>query len=223
MQTRTDFNVAGPANRPPELPKFDSWYIERLRAGTADVEEHFTSYFEPLLNAVLRNRLRCPDLINDVRQETITRVLACVQLGQVHNPERFGSFVLGVCRRVQFEYLRRQTRNSNTQSEQEELVYGGANPHEEAATNERKQWVARVLRRLPSKDRQVLEMIYLEGMSRSEVCMRLGIKRDCFSVVLHRAKSRFRKRLALPVDHTSSKPECPRLFTVFSIETSKVS
>ena len=67
----------------------------------------------------------------------------------------------------------------------------------------------------------MLEMIYLEGMGRSEVCMRLGIKRDCFSVVLHRAKSRLRKQLALPVDHTS-KPECPEVFTVYSIETSKV-
>src|SRR3954470_5690594 len=108
MQARINPN---PAGRPPgraELPTFDRWYIEQLGAGAADVEEHFTDYFGGLLNAVLRNRLRCPDLINDVRQETITRVLTCVQLGQVHQPERFGSFVLGVCRRVLFEYLRRQ-------------------------------------------------------------------------------------------------------------------
>jgi RNA polymerase sigma-70 factor, ECF subfamily len=220
MHTRPDFNLAGRSVQPPELPIFDSRYIERLGAGAADVEEHFTDYFGGLLNAVLRNRLRCPDLINDVRQETITRVLTCVQLGQVHQPERFGSFVLGVCRRVLFEYLRRQMRNFNAQSEHEELVDGGVNPHEEAAINERRQWVLRLLKLLPSKDQRVLEMVYLDGMSRSEVCVRLGISRDCLCVVLHRAKSRFRKAVGPSVEYA---PKSDYRVNGFSNKTSKVS
>lgn len=56
-------------------PPFNDDYVRRLTAGDREVERHFTSHFGTLLRIKLRTKLRSPQLIEDVRQETFLRVL----------------------------------------------------------------------------------------------------------------------------------------------------
>ena len=62
-----------------ELSTFDSGYVERLRSGHPETERHFVTYFSELLLIKLRARFFPPDVIEDVRQETFTRVLRAVR------------------------------------------------------------------------------------------------------------------------------------------------
>jgi RNA polymerase sigma-70 factor (ECF subfamily) len=65
---------------------------------------HFASYFGDLLYLKLRVRLRSIELIEDICQETLTRVLEILREGPgVERPERFGAFVNGVCNNVMRE------------------------------------------------------------------------------------------------------------------------
>ena len=59
-----------------QFQEFDDSYLERLRAGDFRTQEHFVAYFSELIQLKLRSRLRSPQAIEDVRQETFARVFA---------------------------------------------------------------------------------------------------------------------------------------------------
>ena len=54
---------------------FDGDYVRRLINSDGATEQAFVAYFGELLSIKLRSRLRSPDLIQDVTQETFLRVL----------------------------------------------------------------------------------------------------------------------------------------------------
>ena len=52
---------------------FDGSYVSRLRAGDPSTEQHFVGYFTELITLKLRSRLRAPEVIEDLKQETFSR------------------------------------------------------------------------------------------------------------------------------------------------------
>jgi len=53
-----------------QFQAFDESYVERLRSGDFRPRQHFVAYFSELNQLKLRSRLRTPQAIEDVRQET---------------------------------------------------------------------------------------------------------------------------------------------------------
>src|SRR4051794_8984569 len=68
---------------------FDADYLDRLANGDAAIERHFSLYFGDLLSLKLRVRIRSAQLVEDIRQETLLRVLQIVRTRGVDHPERF--------------------------------------------------------------------------------------------------------------------------------------
>ena len=62
-------------------------------------------------------------------------------------------------------------------------------------TEERRQQVRRVLDELPSNDRELLRMVFYEGIDRADICRKLHVEPEYLRVLVHRAKSRFRECL----------------------------
>ncbi len=100
-----------------QFHSFDEEYLRRLAAGDAAVERHFSSYFGELLSLKLRVRIRSYQLIEDIRQETLLRVLQTVRKKGVEHPERFGAFVSAVCNNVLLELVRGEMRHETSESE----------------------------------------------------------------------------------------------------------
>src|SRR6478672_7051216 len=96
---------------------FDRDYVNRLASGDAVVEHHFGSYFGDLLLMKLRVRIRSPQLIEDIRQETLLRVLRIVRQKGVDHPERFGALVCAVCHNVMLELVRGEMRYESSDPE----------------------------------------------------------------------------------------------------------
>src|SRR3984893_13457562 len=94
-----------------QFHSFDQDYLRRLASRDAVVEDHFSSYFGDLLLLKLRARIRSSQLIEDIRQETLLRVLRTVRKAGVEHPERFGAFVSSVCSNVTMELLRGEMRH----------------------------------------------------------------------------------------------------------------
>ena len=91
---------------------FDAQYVQRLKEGDAVVEDHFAAYFTKVLVLKLRTRLRSPELIEDIRQETLLRVLQILRKkGGVEHPERFGAFVNSISNNVLMEFCRSEKRH----------------------------------------------------------------------------------------------------------------
>src|SRR5260370_1309033 len=96
-----------------QFHSFDQDYLRRLVSGDAVVEHHFSSYFGDLLLLKLRAQIRSPQLVEDIRQETLLRVLEIVRIAGVKHAERFGGFVSAVCNNVMLELVRSDRRHGS--------------------------------------------------------------------------------------------------------------
>jgi RNA polymerase sigma-70 factor, ECF subfamily len=180
-----------------EFFAFDASYVEKLRAGDADIEGHFVNYFSELIRLKLRSRLNSREAIEDVRQETFMRVLTLVRdKGGLRQPDRLGPFVNSVCNHVLFEHYRSQKRTEATIDDQVEATTAGCEPSAlsllEAKDTER--LVRQILNQVPERDRRLLHSVLLEERNKDEVCAELGISREYLRVLLHRAKLSFKSR-----------------------------
>jgi RNA polymerase sigma-70 factor (ECF subfamily) len=173
---------------------FDAAYIENLRAGDRVTQEHFVAYFTALLQLKLRSRLRSPQAIEDVRQETFARVLKALGTdGSLRQPERLGAFVNTVCNNVLFEHYRSTSRSDSLDEEgQPELPAKGASALDVASSKQITVKVREVLLEMPLRDRALLKAVFLDERDRDEVCREFGVDREYLRVLLYRAKKEFK-------------------------------
>ena len=175
---------------------FNSDYLARLRSGDVETSDHFCHHFTKLITLKLRVRLRSPQLIEDVAQETMLRVLKVIQSERgFENPDRLPAFVHEVCNRAMLELLRRDTRHPQVMEDTPEPADVSPDPFQKVATEDCRQLVHRVLEELPARDRAILRLVYLQEMDTKEICKQFEVEPGYLRVLLHRAKLRFRKYL----------------------------
>jgi RNA polymerase sigma-70 factor, ECF subfamily len=180
--------------KPVEFCIFDAAYVNRLTAGDPATEAHFTGYFAKFLTLKLRARRLSPQMAEDIRQETLFRVLRTLRSGRgVAQPERFGAFVNGVCNNVVLEFLQRESKHPQAPENAPELADERVDIDGSLISEQSKKVVAEVLESLTSKDREILRLIFFEEADRQEICAKLGVEADYLRVLLHRAKSRFER------------------------------
>ena len=174
---------------------FDSSYLERLRLGDEATQEHFVRYFGELIQLKLRSRLRSPQAIEDVRQETFARTLALLRSpGGIRQVERLGSLVNSICNNVLFEQYRSEGRADPLEDETAAaLTAHAADALSTMISGETRTKVRSVLKTLNQRDQSVLKAIFLEEQDKDDVCKQMGVTRDYVRVLLHRAKNSFRK------------------------------
>ncbi len=171
---------------------FDQEYIDKLRDGDLDTQRHFTRYFGDLLDIKLRNRLRSPQLMEEVRQETFLRVLLYLRRTELEHPERLGAFVNSVCNNVLFEVFRSEGRLKPMPEHVTDPVDETASAEHSIVTEQRCAEVRRILATMPEKDRELLRQLFFEERDKDEICRTFRVDRGYLRVLLHRAKNRFR-------------------------------
>jgi RNA polymerase sigma-70 factor (ECF subfamily) len=177
-----------------ELFPFDKLYVDNLRDGDPSTERHFASYFKQILEIMLRARYLSPERVDDVRQETLTRVIATLRReGGIRQPERFGAFVNSVCKNVLREHTRDWHRTQPLQQDQLELPDRIVDLERALISQETKLKVREILGEMKQRDRDLLRAIFLEEKEKDEVCREFGVDREYLRVLLHRAKERFRE------------------------------
>ncbi len=173
---------------------FDQAYIDRLRSGDTATEEHFVGYFTELLHMKLRARLRSPQAVEDLRQETFARVLTSLRKpDSIRQPERLGSFVNSVCNNVLLEHYRSSSRSDSLDDEgQAEPVDAGADALSVVSSKQLSGKVREILTKMPSRDRLLLKAVFLDERDRDEVCREFKIDREYLRVMLFRARQEFK-------------------------------
>jgi len=176
-----------------EKQEFDVQYVNRLTAGDASVERHFTAYFGEFLNIKLRRRGWNSHEVEDIRQETFLRVLQVLrQKRSLEHPERLGAFVNSVCNNIMREFYKARSRHPEVDPPAAEPIDHTINLDGSLLAEENKEMVRAVLGELPEGDRALLRMIFFEETDRDEVCRTMNVDRAYLRVLLHRALSRFR-------------------------------
>jgi len=102
-----------------QLQSFDESYVERLREGDFRTQEHFVAYFSELIQLKLRSRVNSPQAMEDIRQETFTRVFVALRGGKLRQPDRLGAFVNSMCNNVLLEHYRSSSRDSSLEDEEQ--------------------------------------------------------------------------------------------------------
>jgi RNA polymerase sigma-70 factor (ECF subfamily) len=177
-----------------QFQTFDQSYVERLRAGDFRTQEHFVAYFSELIQLKLRSRLNSPQAIEDVRQETFTRVFVALRgEGGIRQPDRLGAYVNSICNNVLLEHYRASSRHTSLEDEEDKdfpattIDIVGAVAAKEMAVK-----VREILDELPEKDRRLLREVFLEERDKDDVCRDFGVDRDYLRVLVHRAKQSFK-------------------------------
>ena len=170
---------------------FDEGYLERLRNGDRWTTEHFIGYFSPLLAIKLR-RLRVYSIheIDEMRQETLVRVIDAIYTGKVRQASRLGAFVLSVGRNVNRESVRRDNKTVNLSDRHE--VVDETDVEQLFASTESAARVQRVLKELDPRDEFLLRAIFIEERDKDDICRELRVNREYLRVLVHRAKLKFR-------------------------------
>ncbi len=176
-----------------QFHSFDEDYLSRLRKGDFLVQEHFRKYFTALMNVKLRARLKSPEAIEDVQQETFVRFHAALHEGKIREPKSLGSYVNSMCNNVLKEVWRKDDPTISLDDDHApELPAAPFDVTQIVADRETAQKVHKVIEQLPERDRRVLRAIFFEERDKDEVCRELGITRDNLRLLLHRAKQKFK-------------------------------
>jgi RNA polymerase sigma-70 factor (ECF subfamily) len=176
-----------------QLQSFDESYVDRLREGDFRTQEHFVAYFSELIQLKLRSRLHSPQAIEDVRQETFTRVFAALRSGKIRQPDRLGAFVNSMCNNVLLEHYRSSSRDTPLEDEeQKDFPAVTVDVLGAIAAKQMNEKIREILEVMPERDRRLLREVFLEERDKDEVCRDFGVDRDYLRVLLHRAKQAFK-------------------------------
>jgi RNA polymerase sigma-70 factor, ECF subfamily len=188
-----------------QFQDFDEAYVDRLRAGDFRTQEHFVIYFSELIQLKLRSRLRTPEAIEDVRQETFARVLGALRSpGGIRQPDRLGAFVNSICNNVLLEHYRATSRDSSLGDEPDpDLPDPVTDVLGAVAVRQMQEKVREILEDLSERDRRLIKAVFLEERDKDEVCEEFGVDRDYLRVLLHRAKQSFK---SLYIKNTDRRP-----------------
>lgn len=179
--------------------EFDQGYVDRLAAGDAETEQHFTSYFGQLLTLKLRSKLRSPSQIEDAKQETFLRVLTTLKRKRgLASAGSLGAFVNSVCNNVVFELYRSGAKATPLEDDHDEPDTRRPGVDLSLMADEERERVRAALADLPQKEKDLLRWLFFEERDKDEVCRELQVDRAYLRVLLHRAKNKFRERFAEP-------------------------
>jgi RNA polymerase sigma-70 factor (ECF subfamily) len=175
---------------------FDDEYVRRLRDGDRSTEDHFYSYFEPILRLKLRGRLPSAEAAEDARQETYVRVLKKLRRpggGEIRDGHAFGKFVLTVCNNIVFEIYRGDKHNEPLDEELIDRLASLENSEDELIKGQTRECVRRLLSTMDPRDRKILDAIFFKETPKAAICEEFGVDQGYLRVLLHRAKEKFRK------------------------------
>lgn len=179
-----------------ERYSFDQEYIRKLSEGDQATEVHFAEYFGSLIQIKATARLRSPQSADDVKQETLLRVIRNLKSGTIEHPERLGAYVNTVCNNVILEMFRRDKRLNQFPEDYDDVPSGQASAESMILKRERRHQVMEALDQLSVKDRELLRRVFLEEQDKDEVCAEFAVTREYLRVLLHRSRQRLRETLS---------------------------
>ncbi len=173
--------------------EFDDSYLEALQQQDPKVEEHLILCFSKRLKAPLRRRCYGTQVVEDVMQETLFRVLTYFRSGKtLRTASHLPAFVRSVSSNVSREWCRLEQRSEALEEDYDGPADERANPETAAMAREAARTVQRTLLRMSEKDQHILRLVFLEESDKDQVCRDLHTNREHLRVLLYRAIHRFR-------------------------------
>lgn len=170
--------------------------MQKAQTGDALAYARLLREITPPLKRFLKTRLFVHDQVEDVCQEIL---LAIHTARHTYRPEQpFSHWMYGIARHKMVDYLRKHIRKNNNEINDDELVTFLAdqtkNPEESLSDKE----LQGILTQLPDKQREILTLTKIEGLTMSETAVKMGMSETAVKVTAHRA---YKKLKTILVTH----------------------
>ena len=150
------------------------------------------------LRGVLRSHARravaCPDLADDLVQETILAAISARSFEGRSSPR---SWLLGILSHKVVDHYRSASSRRPPVQEPPDLTARGPSPETALARHEAVDKLEQLLPTLPELERLAILLVDVEGMDRSQACNAMDVRPTHLRVLLHRGRHRLRKALIL--------------------------
>ena len=156
--------------------------------GIEDIIDRLPDDFGQRIYYVALRKLRSRAAAEDVRNETLVRVIAALRAGQLRTPEALPGFVLGIARNVILEEQRKGARADALGDR--DFAFDAEQPLVDHTV---RRAIDSTLARLKPREREVLRLTYYEELSKEEISERLGSIPERVRLVKSRALARFRE------------------------------
>lgn len=156
-----------------------------------DFRRDLLPHKDKLYRLALRITLQRPEA-EDVVQETLIR--AWERREELGNVESVEAYLLTVCRNLAID-RREKKDNQNVSLGEEEMEFPASDisPQERLEYEERLRRVHELFSKLPERQRTVMQLRDIEGLSYRETAQAMGITEDVVRVTLHRARAAIRQ------------------------------
>ena len=169
--------------------------VERLRgAKPGAFDEIYAAYNLRLFNFLARLSRR-PDVAEDLLEETWVRVIE--HAGRLRPDTRLAPWLFTVARNLYFSYCRTRALDDGLTASIGlwPLAMPHPSPYEATAANELERRVETALASLPRVYREVLLLVWVEGLTPAEAALVCGIRADALRQRLSRGRALLAEKL----------------------------
>lgn len=173
-----------------ELLAQEQALIERAKADEAAFAELYNRYFSEMY-AFMMKRLGSREIVEDLVADLFLKVFT--NLAQ-YQPQgcSFRAWLYRVATNLLIDHTRKASvRREKTVEEFPEVVDHAANEHEKYARSEESEKVRVVLKTLPERYQNVLQLKFFAELSNTEIAEAVGDSANTVGVLLHRALKKF--------------------------------
>jgi RNA polymerase sigma-70 factor (ECF subfamily) len=162
--------------------------VARIQTGESSAEAILFERYGPRLYYLALSRTGSPQDAEDLRSETLLRVLTAIRNSQLREPAALTRFILRTLDNVALEAIRRESRASQISSDPR------ANLERHFLDEGVKEAIEWTIARLKPRERDVLRMYYYEELPKEEIARRIGIPEERVRLLKSRALQSFRER-----------------------------
>ena len=160
--------------------------VARIASGDAAATELYDQ-FSPRIYFIALREMRSHADAEDVRNETVVRVLGAIQNDRLASPSALPCFVLATARNVIREFGRRGRRAEPIAERDFPAAAAGGVDHTVTRA------IESVIGRLKPREREFLRLYYYDELTKAEISRRLGIQEDRMRLIKSRALQSFRE------------------------------
>ena len=172
--------------------------VTRLKAGEPAAFEAIYEAYRPRLFGFLVRLSRRRDVAEDLLEETWLRLVT--HSATLTEDARLGPWLFAVARNLYFSWRRSRAVDASRTSELDPAWPAperGDSPFEAAARAELERRVEAALARLPLRDRELLLLVGVEGLTPSEAAGVCGVPAVTLRARLHRAREKLAAELGV--------------------------
>ncbi len=179
--------------------------VSRIRVGDEEAMAQLYQIFARGIRFYLCRQLG-PQELDDKVHDTFLIVVQAIRRGDLREPDRLMGFVRTIVRRQVAAYIEDAVHRRREQADIDSgsrLVDHGSTPEQNAMEQQRSELVLSILRKMASRDREILTRFYLEEQPLEQICEEMSLTDTQFRLLKSRAKARFaevgKKRLQRPI------------------------